>query len=357
MKALLIVCCISTFPTAAFAQAAIAGLVTDATRGLHSGVVVVARSTVLVEKTRTTVTDQHGRYRIENLRVSEAAVPRGALVKFREPSPWDRYKFYILGAMAMLLTQTALIVGLLVQRTRRRRAEEEVRRSEAQLRTTHSRIKDLASRLLNAQEAERSRIARELHDDISQQLTLLTIDLELLAGGGAPEQQETLADEALHRAQEIATSLHDLSQRLHPAKLRLLGLACALQALQREVSQSEISVTLTYDNIPTLPPDLTVCLFRIVQEAMQNAVKHSGADGISVHLARGVRGITLSIVDDGIGFDVDAAWGTGLGLVSMRERLDAISGTLEIHSERGVGTRVEVWAPLPMTEDTKAAAI
>ena len=76
-----------------------------------------------------------------------------------------------------------------------------------------------------------------------------------------------------------------------------------------------------------------------------------------MHLAGGVRGLTLSIVDDGIGFDVDSAWGAGLGLISMRERLDAIGGALEIHSQRGAGTRLKVWAPLPAAEDTNAAAI
>ena len=196
--------------------------------------------------------------------------------------------------MGMLLIQTALIMGLLVQRTRRRRAEEEVRGSEAQLRTTHGRIKDLASRLLSAQETERSRIARELHDDISQQLALLTIDLELLAGGARSSGTRSPV-RPLQRAQEIATSLHDLSHRLYPSKLRLLGLASALQALQRELSQSDVSVTFTYDDIPsTLPPDLTLCLFRIVQEALQNAVRvqqggpHFGAPGAKRARARAI---------------------------------------------------------------------
>jgi signal transduction histidine kinase len=289
--------------------------------------------------------------------ISEARVPPGTRVNFREPSPWERYSAYILGAVAVLLIQTGLILGLLVQGRRRRRAEEEVRGSEAQLRTTHRRIKDLASRLLSAQEAERSRIARELHDDISQQLALLTIDLELLARGGGPAHLDGLVHEAVNRAQEIATSVHDLSHRLHPAKLRLVGLASAVQALLREVSQDDIDVTFTHHDIPsTLAPELTLCLFRIVQEALQNAVKYSQAKTVSVHLARTVRGLTLSILDDGIGFDVNAAWGSGLGLVSMRERLDAIGGVLEIHSERGVGTRLMIWAPLLAAEDTNAAA-
>ena len=290
--------------------------------------------------------------------IRETRAPRGTLIRFREPSAWERYKVYILGAVATLLMQTALIAGLLVQRTRRQRAEQEVRGREAQLRTSHRRIKDLASRLLSAQETERSRIARELHDDISQQLALLTIDLELLAASGGPGHPDARGDDVVQRAHEIATSVHDLSHRLHPTKLRLLGLAPALQSLQREVSAAELPVTLTCENIPSsLPPDLTLCLFRIVQEALHNAVKYSQASGVSVHLAGGVRGLTLSIVDDGIGFDVDSAWGAGLGLVSMRERLDAIGGALEIHSQRGAGTRLKVWAPLPAAEDTNAAAI
>ena len=118
-------------------------------------------------------------------------MPAGTLIRFREPSAWDRYKVYILGARRSLLSQTVLIAGLLVQRTRRRQAEEEVRGSEAELRTSYERIRDLASRLLSAQETERSRIARELHDDISQQMALLTIDLELLAASGGPGQRQT----------------------------------------------------------------------------------------------------------------------------------------------------------------------
>ena len=118
--------------------------------------------------------------------ISEARVPAGTLVRFREPSVWDRYRAYILGAAAILLAQTALIAGLLVQRARRRHAEENVRASQAELRASYERIRDLGARLLNAQDTERARIARELHDDVSQQVALLEIDLELLSGRSRP---------------------------------------------------------------------------------------------------------------------------------------------------------------------------
>lgn len=281
--------------------------------------------------------------------ISDASLPAGTLVRFREPTAWERYKVYILGAVVLLLAQTALIAGLLIQRARRRQAEAQVRGSQAELRASYDRIRDLGGRLLTAQEAERSRIARELHDDVSQQVALLAIDLEILSGVGPGRQRETtrLASEAVGRVQSIARSVHDLSHRLHPAKLQLIGLVAALNSLQRELSQQDISITFTHDNVPAaLPHDLTLCLFRVVQEALQNAVKHSAARAASVHLSGGPEGLVLNIIDDGVGFDVDAAWGKGLGLISMSERLEAIGATLKIRSKPGAGTRVEVAAPV-----------
>ncbi len=270
--------------------------------------------------------------------VSEARIPAGALVRFREPSAWDLYRGYILGAAAVLLGQTVLIVGLLVQRTRRRQAEV--------------RIRDLGGRLLTAQETERSRIARELHDDISQQMALLTIDLELLSS--ARGHGEPLAVEATNRAHDIAKSLHDLSRRLHPARLRLIGLVAALNGLRQELSRSAgIPITFSYDHVPaTLPSDLTLCVFRVVQEALQNALRHSRAREITVHLSGDGKALSLTIADDGVGFDVDAVSARGLGLISMSERLDMHGGTIEIHSRPGAGTRLEVAVPLRAHADS-----
>jgi signal transduction histidine kinase len=289
--------------------------------------------------------------------ISEARIPAAALVRFREPTLWDRYKGFIVGTVALLLAQTMLIVGLLVQKTRRRHAEEQARASQAELVRSYDRIRDMGARLLNAQEGERSRIARELHDDISQQLALLSIDLELLSGA-AHDQPKHMADEALVRVQDLVRSVHDLSHRLHPSKLRLIGLIPALKGLRRELAVSDIDIVLTDENVPAvLPPDLTLCLFRVVQEALQNAVKYSGARNVLVHLAGRKDALELTIVDDGAGFDVDAAWGKGLGLVSMTERIEAIGGTIEIHSERGAGTRLEIRAPLPLPQETHSVAV
>ncbi len=262
-------------------------------------------------------------------------------------SVWDSTgRGYIVSAVALLLVQSALIGTLLVQRARRRQAEENVRRSAEELRTSYGRIRDLGRRLLEAQEAERARIARELHDDISQQMALLEIDLELL-GRAVHGDAGNLAGETLHRAQEIARSVHDLSHRLHPAKLRLIGLVSALRGLRHELSQSGIAITFTHEHVPeTLPLDLTFCLFRIAQEALQNALKYSGARDISMSLRGAPDRLALTIAEHGVGFDVNLAWGKGLGLISMRERVEAMGGQLEIHSRPGAGTRLEVSVPL-----------
>ena len=282
-------------------------------------------------------------------RISEARLPAGTLVRFRELSAWQRYRMYVLGAAALLLAQTALIVGLVVQARRRRRAEEQVRTSQTELRASYERIRDLGVRLLNAQEAERSRIARELHDDVSQQMALLSIDLQLLSGLGPERRSEggRLAREALERTESIARSVHDLSHRLHPEKLRLIGLVAALSSLQRELSQPGVAIRFSHEGVPAaIPHDTTLCMFRVVQEAVQNALKHGGACDISINL-RGVQsGLALTIVDDGVGFDVEAVRGKGLGLISMDERLEAIHGKFRVQSRPGAGTRIDVTVPL-----------
>jgi signal transduction histidine kinase len=283
---------------------------------------------------------------IRRWRISEARIPAGVLVRFREPSVWDRYKAYIVSAVALFILQSALIGALLVQRARRRQAEENVVRSEAALRASYERIRDLGGRLLQAQEGERARIARELHDDISQQMALLEIDLELLTQTVRGDAGN-LADEVLHRAQGISRGVHDLSHRLHPGKLRLIGLVAALEGLQRELTQPHLAIRFTHAHIPAaLPFDQTLCLFRIVQEALHNALKYSAAHEVIVDLRVDSGRLLLIVVDDGTGFDVQAAWGKGLGLVSMGERVEAIGGTFEIHSRPGEGTRVHVSLPV-----------
>lgn len=288
--------------------------------------------------------------------ISEKRVPSGVLVKFKRPDEWDRYKAYVPAAMVVLMAQSLLILGLFVQKRRRRRAETAVREREAGLRTSYDRIRDLGGRLLSAQEAERARVARELHDDVGQQMALLSIDLDLLRtgqqqshGGGA------LIAEACARARDIATSVHDLSHQLHPARLRMLGLVQALQGLQREVSRPGFDVDVRADDVPTsLPHDVSLCLYRIVQEALQNALVHGHASGVAIDLRGAPAGLALTIADDGVGFDVDQAWQKGLGLLSMRERLEQVGGSLDVQSHVGAGSRLSIY--VPFTPEGSAAS-
>jgi len=283
--------------------------------------------------------------------ITESRVPPGTLVLFREPTVLDRYRVYIVGALALLVAQTALIGALLLQRARRRRAEEGLVASQAKLRASYEQISDLGGRLILAQEDERARIARELHDDVGQQIALVVADLQKAADFG-----ERFGRAALNRAHGLAKSVHHLSHRLHPVKLQLLGLPAALTSLQQELARPDVSISVTHENVPdALPHEVTLCVYRVVQEALQNALKHSGAREIFVDLRGADAGLNLSVIDDGAGFDVSARFGRGLGLVSMNERLEAIGGTLKIRSAPGEGTRLKIRVPLAANESVTLA--
>jgi signal transduction histidine kinase len=283
---------------------------------------------------------------LERWGLSESKILPGTEILFRMPTVWDRYKEYILAALALLMVQSVLIAWLLIHRARRRRAEVELVRSQDSLRASYERVRDLGSRLLKAQEIERTRIARDLHDDIGQQVALLGMDLAQVRGASDPVEINRLAAQANTRNMEIARSLRDLSHSLHPARLRMFGLVATLEALCLEMSQSGIAIAFTHNNVPSkISADVMLCIFRVVQEALQNAIKYSRASEVTVRLAGSPSGLNLSVVDDGVGFEVEGTWSHGLGLVSMKERLEAIGGFLKIHSGPGCGTRVEAAVP------------
>jgi signal transduction histidine kinase len=287
-------------------------------------------------------------------RIDDRRLPPGTIVRFREPTLWDRYSNYLLGGLALLITQTVLIAGLLIHRQRRQRAEAELRANQGELQRSYERNRDLGARLLRAQETERSRIAGELHDDICQRMLVLTVELELL---GRANREQGPAAEALTVARDISKSLHELSHRLHPTRLRMLGLVAALEHLCLELSRAGITITFTRDLVQsTLAPEVMLCLFRVVQEALQNAIKYSQATDLSVHLGNDADGLRVTIIDNGVGFDVDEAWGNGVGLVSMVERLEAIGGSLQIDSRPGAGTRVTARVPRDVLHDTGESA-
>jgi len=213
-------------------------------------------------------------------------------------------------------------------------------------------LQELSGRLIHAQEEERARIARELHDDLSQRMALLQIGLEQLAhdNGGLSSKVRQQLHNIAEVAREASSNLHDLSHQLHPFKLDSLGLVVSLGGFCREFSeQYHVQVQFVHHDIPgQIPKDLTLCLFRIAQEALRNVTKHSGASEARVELSGHGDEIDLCISDSGVGFDPESVKGEGgLGLISMRERLRLVRGHLVVASEPSRGTRIRVRVPLP----------
>jgi PAS domain S-box-containing protein len=390
----------------------------------------------------------------------ESALPPGAAVSYRQPTFWERYGKYVGAVFLLILVQAMLIIGLLWQRARNRKADLRLRESEQRFRlmadTTPALIwmcdkegtvtylndrridftgRDLATgfgdvwsasihpddvqsvqtankraleqqqgyskeyrlrrrdgvyrwmldvaaprvnedgsfagfvgsaaditdqklaqealekiggKLIEAQEEERSRIARELHDDICQRLALLSMELEQATRGSNSGRSPKLEEIRRHCA-EIAGDVQALSHKLHSSKLEYLGLAAAIRSFCREFSQQhDVSVEFADENVPNfLPRDISLSLFRVTQEGLQNALKHSGVGQFSVSLRGSENVIQLEVSDHGGGFDVEAAkLDRGLGLVSMQERAHLVHGTFTIESSEDGGTRILVRVPL-----------
>jgi NO-binding membrane sensor protein with MHYT domain/signal transduction histidine kinase len=209
--------------------------------------------------------------------------------------------------------------------------------------------RELAGRLIDAQEEERSRIGRELHDHISQTLNVLTIKIDQLsANAEITAGIATALDELRRDTSDIGDDVRRLSHRLHSSTLDYLGIVPALQKLVAELSDRHgISIAFTHTLLPAaLPSEVALCLFRIAEESLANVAKHSKARSAQVHIGGAADGIHLTVEDAGEGFDVTGARGrAGLGLVSMRERLRILHGTLRIDSAPARGTRIDVWIP------------
>jgi PAS domain S-box-containing protein len=394
---------------------------------------------------------------LERWGIPESRVPAASVILFRQSSFFEMYRRYVVGGLLIFSAQLALIVGLLVQRARRHRAEEESRNSERRYRSvvdsqtemvcrflpdstltfvndaycrfwgktrtellgqpfiqlvppearesvlehvrslrsgtdshehqvtlrdgtigwhhwtnqaivdergglielqgvgrdiTESRRamdlnRDLAGRLIASQEEERHRIARELHDDLSQKIALLNIEIDQVAGQLDAEDARIHLQRISGQAAEIATDVHNLSHELHPSRLQIIGLRPAFESLCREMSrQGEVQVVFTHGVVPeVVDPNVSLCLYRITQEALRNVMRHSRASEVQVRLWRHGDSLELQIADSGIGFNHKVEH-PGLGLVSIRERVALLRGQLAIHSAPGAGTRIGVRVPL-----------
>ncbi len=212
-------------------------------------------------------------------------------------------------------------------------------------------VSSVNRRLIEAHEQERTRIGRELHDDIGQRLALLTIELEQHRQDSPdlPTEVRKRFGEIQKQTAEIATDVQSMSHELHSSKLEYLGIVTAISGFCKEFSeQQKVEVVFAHDELPrTLPPEISLCLFRMLQEALQNAVKHSGVRSFDVELRYASDAIDLTVGDSGSGFDVQEAMKThGLGLISMAERLKLVDGQLSIESQPQRGTTIHARVPL-----------
>jgi two-component system sensor histidine kinase UhpB len=252
-------------------------------------------------------------------------------------------QLFLLASVTPLLFLAAVI-------RERDTASEALRANDAALRRSYSRTRDLAGKLITAQETERARIARDMHDDFNQQLAALSIQLSALRHGspGAGEMAAVLG-ELQRRTVALTDQIRSFSQDLHPAVLDHVGLAAALRTHCTQFArQHRLHLDFAApDDLQPVPRDVALCVYRIVQEGLRNVVTHAGVGDVSVSLGRSGDRLELAIVDRGRGFEPSAALARGgVGLLSIDERVRLVEGSLTITSAPGQGTRLEVRIPV-----------
>jgi signal transduction histidine kinase len=242
--------------------------------------------------------------------------------------------------------------ALSIEVMERKQAQESLEVSQREIERSRQELRALADQLLVAQEDERRRISRELHDDINQRLAVLAIEVETAERrlSSSPEQTGRALRAIQDRIVELSDDVRHLAYQFHPSVLDDLGLSVALERLVEDVAaRSGIKANFTpRQGAQALPQGVATCLYRVAQESLANVVKHAGATHVEVVLAGGEEGVTLTVRDDGKGFDVERrlASHTSLGLVSMQERVHLVNGTCRITSQPGQGTQVTVSVPL-----------
>jgi PAS domain S-box-containing protein len=226
---------------------------------------------------------------------------------------------------------------------------------------TEKELSDVSGRLLEAQEQERSRIARDLHDDISQRLALLVNDMGVLENDlpNSVAEARSRIHEIGARTSEICSDIQDISHQLHSPKLQYLGIAAASKIFCKEFSEHE-KLEIDFNSVdipPAVPDNISLCLFRVLQEALHNAAKHSGAAHLEVNMRGAPSEIQLTIRDSGVGFDPEEVMKrNGLGLISIRERVGLVGGTFSILSRPRSGTQISVRVPISVVEQESQAA-
>jgi two-component system, chemotaxis family, CheB/CheR fusion protein len=283
----------------------------------------------------------------------------GAVIEFEHESTTSQRKTLLIKAQALSTDGNRVLLLMVEDITLRREAELLITKQKAalegeievaarRLNRTQEELRGLTAHLLTGQEDERQHVARELHDDISQRLSLLEMLLQEIQNDGKQTDLRLLAS-ALEQVQSLNTDVRTISHRLHPTILNDLGLPAALKAMVKELGEREnMPATYQSQNLPeSWPPEAATAIYRIAQEALRNVSKHAGKTHVKVELA-GVDGrLQLRVKDFGVGFDGEVELSNGgLGMISMQERARLAGGALDIQSALGQGTTVIADIPL-----------
>ncbi len=276
---------------------------------------------------------------LERWALDTSRLPAGSDVRFRTPSLLEEYRGSIIATAVVVAVQAALILALVSEVRRRRNAQAQSRR--------------LSARVLTAQEEERSRIARELHDDVNQRLALFALRLDHLGSApGVAEAQRAEALRLVEQARTLSSDVHRMAHELHPAILDQLGLVPALQRVSGDLASSDqLLVDVECAGWPRdVPRDVELAFYRVAQEALHNVARHSGAKEARVVLVAQGTELSLRVIDRGRGFDLSLSRGAQLGLAGMTERLRLVGGRLDVQSAPGRGTTVAATVPRPSAE-------
>jgi len=264
------------------------------------------------------------------------------VVNGREPFPSASVRQNVLALQILLCTVVLPLMFVSAFMTEARQTQESLRQ--------------MVCNFIKAQEQERARIGRELHDDINQRMALLAIELGQLQEH--PSDVASRVQQIRQKTDEISRDVQSLSHDLHPSKLEYLGVVAGMRSWCNEFAERQgMEIDFETDVSSRISAEVGVCLFRVLQEALHNAAKHSGVKHIEVRLAERSHAVHLVVIDSGIGFDLDPAMlGKGLGLTSMRERVLLVDGTISIESKPMGGTTIRVCIPLDSAETSQCAA-
>jgi len=244
--------------------------------------------------------------------------------------------------------------GIVRDITARKQAEQDLQERERELKESQEELRALGAQLISAQEDERRRLSRELHDDMNQRLAVVALQIQSIQST-LPES-DPMKETLQHLNEEVSSlsdSVRHLAYQLHPSILDDLGLVVALQSSIKDFSQWEnIPVTFQPRDVPhTLPQDIASCVYRVTQECLRNVAKHAEASHVSVEVTGLESGLQLVITDNGKGFTTEAVrrGKHGLGLIGMKERIRVVQGTFDVKASMGKGTTITAWIPLSPT--------